>query len=484
MKPIRLIILSQFANFKILMSGAINLYMVVLFLICFESQVFSQAQQTPIFKDGDRVLFVGNSITNNAQFYNFVNLYYATRYPERKVVFVNCGISGDVTQGILNRMKSDILVNNPTWSVLMIGMNDVNRDLYAKSRLKDDGIERKKEEALVLYRKNLEIIVQELIKDGRKLILQMPSIYDQTSHLPVENLFGVNDALKKCADYTRVLANKYNLPVVDYWSILSEVNQTIHKKDSSATIIGNDRVHPGAPGHLVMAYEFLKSTGGSEYVSKIVIEKDKKKSNSKNINCIVENIVYRKGQIEFEVKEGSLPFPIVNEAKSALSLIPFTDRFNKEVLQIAKISSGKYHLFIDGLPIGIYTSQELRKGINLALAENTPQYLQSLKIMELFAEYRNTQAIYRNIVTVEIFNLPDSLKNASLGNKEAYLNKNLEQKYKTTTNYEYYKWRFKSYITNKSAQTEIEKKIPELIETAYKSNKPVSHTFRLTKINN
>jgi len=482
MKPIRQIILSQFVNIKILMSGAINLYMVVLYLICFESPVFSQVQQSPVFKDGDRVCFVGNSITNNAQFYNFVNLYYATRYPEHKVVFVNCGISGDATQGVLNRMKSDILVHNPTWSVLMIGMNDVNRDLYAKSRQKDDGIERKKEEALELYRKNLEIIVQELIKDGRKLILQMPSIYDQTSNLAVENLLGVNDALKKCAEDTQVLANKYNLPVVDYWRILSEVNQTIHKKDSSATIIGNDRVHPGAPGHLVMAYEFLKSTGGSEYVSKIVIEKDTKKSNNKSINCIVKNIVYRKGHIEFEVKEGSLPFPIVSDARPALSLVPFIDRFNKEVLQVAKIPSGEYQLFIDGLPIGTYTFQELRNGINLAQAENTPQYLQSLKIMELFTEYRNTQAIYRNIVTVEIFNLPDSLKNASLENKEAYLNQNLEQKYKTTTNYEYYKWRFKSYITNKSAQAEIQKKISELIETVYQSNKPVSHTFRLTKI--
>lgn len=483
MKPIRQIILSQFENIKILLPGAINLYLVVLFLICFESPVFSQVQQSPVFKDGDRVCFVGNSITNNAQFYNFVNLFYATRYPERKVVFINCGISGDVTQGVLNRMKSDILVHNPTWSVLMIGMNDVNRDLYAKSKQSDYGIERKKEEALELYRKNLEIIVQELIKDGRKLILQLPSIYDQTSNLPVENLFGVNDALKKCADYTKVLGNKYNLPVVDYWSILSEVNQTIHKKDSTATIIGNDRVHPGAPGHLVMAYEFLKSTGGSEYVSKIVIEKDTKKSNNKSINCIVKKLVFGKGQIEFEVKEGSLPFPVVNDAKPALSLVPFTDRFNKEVLQIAKISSGKYRLFIDGLPIGTYTSQELRKGINLAIAENTPQYLQSLKIMELFAEYRNTQAIYRNIVTVEIFNLPDSLKNASLENKEAYLNQDLEKKRIAANNYEYYKWRFKSYITNKSAQAEIEKKIPELIETVYQSNKPVSHAFMLTKIN-
>ncbi len=471
----------RFLTVKLLKSGIIYLTISVLFLTLVSQKVFSQNLHTPVFKDGDRVCFVGNSITNNAQFYNFVNLYYATRYPERRIVFINCGISGDVTQGVINRMKGDILVNNPTWSVLMIGMNDVNRDLYAKSRQNEAGIAQKKEEALALYLKNLEIIIQELTKDGRRLIIQKPSIYDQTSKLAAENLFGVNDALKQCADFTQVLADKYNLPVVDYWTILTEVNRTIHKKDSTATIVGKDRVHPGAPGHLVMAYEFLKSTGADEYVSKMVIGKRVKKSNRHSDNCSIRNIVFRKGKIEFEVKEGSLPFPVEQDAKPALDLVPFTDRFNQEVLQVADIPYGEYQLSIDGLQIGTYTSMELRKGINLALIENTPQYLQSVKIMALYTEYRNTQAIYRNIVTVEICNLPDSLKNASLERKEIFLNEDLEQKRKTANNYEYYKWRFGSYISNKNAQAEIEKKIPELIEDVSRTNKPVFHTFSLEK---
>ena len=115
-------------------SAFIYLAVCSLFLTQSNSLAFSQNLKDPVFKDGDRVCFVGNSITNNGQFYNFVNLYYATRYPERKVVFFNCGISGDATQGVINRIKRDILVHNPTWSILMIGMNDVGRGYYAKSR--------------------------------------------------------------------------------------------------------------------------------------------------------------------------------------------------------------------------------------------------------------------------------------------------------------------------------------------------------------
>jgi len=456
-------------------------YIIICILILGGGDIFSQEIGRPIFKDGDRVCFVGNSITNNAQFYHFINLYYATRYPDQKVTFYNCGISGDVTQGILNRMGKDILVHNPTWSVLMIGMNDVRRNLYSKSSENEKGIVKKREEALNLYRKNLEIIVQELTKDGRKLILQKPSIYDQTACLPEENLFGVNDALKKCADYTQTLADKYKLPVVDYWSILSKVNELVQKKDSSATIIGKDRVHPGAPGHLIMAYEFLKSTGADEYVSKMVVRRKLKVQDSQSINCTIRNVDFSKGCIKFEALEKSLPFPVSEEAKTALSLVPFTDSFNKEILQVEDIPVGNYQLLIDSIEIGVYSSTALKKGINLATEKSTPQYRQAVEIMNLFARYRETQARYRSIVSVELNHLPDSLKNAPLKNKEIYLNQYLERKFKGASNYSYYASLFKSYILNKPLQGDIEEKLPEIITSVYQSNKPIFHTFTLRR---
>ena len=450
------------------------------FLFVNLTRVLSQ-QTAPVFTDGDKVCFVGNSITNNSQFYNFVNLYYATRYPDRKVVFINCGISGDVTQGILNRMEKDILVHKPTWSVLMIGMNDVNRGLYAKSRENEAGIEEKKQAALDLYQKNMEIIVPKLLENGRKLILQKPTIYDQTGDLATENQFGVNDALKKCADMTQALADKYHLPVVDYWTILSEVNKSVQQKDRTKTIIGPDRVHPAAPGHLIMAYEFLKSTGAAEYVSKMLIKKDLNDSNAGSINCVIKDFSRKKESIQFSVKEGSLPFPVAPDAEPALSLVDFTDKFNKEILQIENIAAGNYQLLIDDVAVGTFPAKNLGEGINLALIKNTPQYQQAIKIMDLYSDYRQTQSKYRNIVTMEIHHLPDSLKTASHEIKETFFAKRLEEKYKTSPQYNYYKGQFASYLSNKLKQEEIEKALPRLIETVYQTNKPVFHTFKLLK---
>ncbi|MCE6991273.1 SGNH/GDSL hydrolase family protein [Dyadobacter sp. CY323] len=440
-------------------------------------------EKGPVFKDGDKICFIGNSITNNAQFYHFINLYYATRYPERKVVFINCGISGDVTQGIINRMETDILVHNPTWSVLMIGMNDVNRNLYAKSRANEPGIEEKKQQALEVYRKNLEIIVPKLLENGRKLILQTPSIYDQTADLPTENFFGVNDALKKCAGYAQELAEKYKLPTVDYWTILTEVNKQIQQKDPKATIIGPDRVHPAAPGHLIMAYQFLKSTGGSRYVSKIQVRANVKESNQYSANCLIKELVFGKDSVRFTVKEESLPFPAAGEdIAPALALVPFTDDLNQEILQVERLSKGNYRLFIDDNEIGIYASQDLKKGVNLASKTNTPQYQQAVKIMNLYAEHRKVQAMYRNIVTIQIHHLPDSLKDASRETQVAFLNTRLEEKFKTSPQYNYYQGQFKSYLANKPRQKEITKTLPEIVDTIYNANKPVFHSFRLVKV--
>jgi lysophospholipase L1-like esterase len=439
-------------------------------------------KEVPIFKDGDKVCFIGNSITNNAQFYHFINLYYATRYPERKVTFINCGISGDVTQGVINRMETDILVHKPTWSVLMIGMNDVGRNLYAVARASEPGIEEKKQQALELYRKNLEIIVLKLLENGRKLILQTPSIYDQTGDLPTENFFGVNEALKTCAGYAQELAEKYKLPTVDYWTILTEVNKQIQQKDPKATIIGPDRVHPAAPGHLVMAYQFLKSTGGSRYVSKINIRANVRESNQYSANCQIKDLVSGKDSIRFAVRAESLPFPVGEDAAPALTLVPFTDDLNQEILQVEQLTKGNYRLYIDDNEIGIYASQDLKQGVNLALKTNTSQYQQAVKIMDMYAEYRKFQSMYRNIVAIQIHHLPDSLRDASEDIKEAFLSRRLEEKFKTSPQYNYYKGQFKSYLANKSKEDEITKTLPKILETIYSSNKPIFHSFRLVKV--
>ncbi|MBV5342894.1 hypothetical protein JZU68_04530, partial [bacterium] len=204
-----------------------------------------------------------------------------------------------------------------------------------------------REEAIDIYKINLEKIINSFLSKNIKVILQKPSIYDQTAVLPKANNLGVNDALKTCADFVGEMGKKYKLQTVDYWTSMTNLNQKMQKENPSATLIGSDRVHPGSVGHLIMGYQFLKTENAPQYVSKIIISKNKRKSATKSKNCEISSAIIDKNKATFTVKENSLPFPIVKAQREALALIPFMDELNVELVQVMVLNSGNYKLKID-----------------------------------------------------------------------------------------------------------------------------------------
>src|SRR6058998_2636367 len=80
-------------------------------------------------KDGDRVAFYGDSITDQRLYTTFTESYVLTRFPRMKVTFVHSGWGGDrVTGGgggpIDVRLQRDVVAYNPTVLTIMLGMND------------------------------------------------------------------------------------------------------------------------------------------------------------------------------------------------------------------------------------------------------------------------------------------------------------------------------------------------------------------------
>ena len=57
------------------------------------------AQDTFQIKDGDRVVFYGDSITDQRLYTTFAETYMLTRFPQRKVTFVHSGWGGDRVTG-------------------------------------------------------------------------------------------------------------------------------------------------------------------------------------------------------------------------------------------------------------------------------------------------------------------------------------------------------------------------------------------------
>ena len=67
------------------------------------------------FRDGDTVVFFGDSITHGGLYHKYIVDFYRTRFPERKIRFVNSGIGGDTAAGAMKRIPEDVAEYDPSW---------------------------------------------------------------------------------------------------------------------------------------------------------------------------------------------------------------------------------------------------------------------------------------------------------------------------------------------------------------------------------
>src|SRR5262245_55127752 len=76
------------------------------------------------FQSGDRIVFLGDSITEQYQYSSYIELYLTTRFPKWNLTFVNAGIGGDTATGGAGRFATHVLAEKPTAVTINFGMND------------------------------------------------------------------------------------------------------------------------------------------------------------------------------------------------------------------------------------------------------------------------------------------------------------------------------------------------------------------------
>ena len=372
----------------------------LLAVVAFASEIPGSA---PPFQSGDTVCWVGDSITHGGSYHAIVELFYATRFPDRVIHSYNDGIGGDRAVGIMSdekyRLNVDILAHKPTVAPIMLGMNDVGRNDYGPDKTGPE-VEKRRAESLAAYDENMRKLMDALTKSGAKLILIEPSIYDETTQLPAANpanLTGSNGAIGQCARKMEVWAKNYHAGLVNFYDVMNEINLREQKKDPAFTLIGADRIHPGPVGHFVMAYTFLKAQGMPRDVASISVNAKKGKAGA-TANAQVGHIIKIAEGIEFDALEKALPFVAPDAAVPALALVPFDQELNQETLIVAGLSKGAYAVRIDGADAGEYSSEQLKAGVNLAGNPKTPQYQQSAAATKISLERTKVGASLRDIV--------------------------------------------------------------------------------------
>lgn len=450
----------------------------------FAFSICNAQQAVKPFVKGDRVVFVGNSITDGGHYHSYIWLYYMTHFPDRRIEVFNAGIGGDDASQINNRFNEDVIAKKPTVITLTFGMNDTKYFEF----LKPDAEEIAKKSIQTTYENYLKIEKKMKTLPNVKMVMILSSPYDETVKFKNNYFPGKSEAMLQVAAFQEEAAKKNGWSVVDFNRPMTEINKREQAKDSLFSLNENDRIHPGNDGHLVMAYLFLKAQGlAGKKVAEVSINATQKKVVRQD-NCTVNGLVLLNGAIRFNYLAKSLPYPIdtvthgwgaVRKASDALSLIPFTNEFNQEIIRVSDLkSSTQYRLKIDGQIMGEWSGQQWNDGINLALINNTPQYQQALAIMHLNEERLDVEHRFRTYSYLE-FNV---LKPRGLLFKDDQASLDTLNHVAKTEGFvrgnmgNYQKGRFKA------VRDGWQREMDAVIDQIYRINKPLVHAIEIKEL--
>lgn len=80
----------------------------------------------PLIKDGQKIVFLGNSITKAPNGYvSVTQAIIGAVLPEMRLKFINAGVDGDRITDILERIGPDVIAHDPDWITVSVGINDV-----------------------------------------------------------------------------------------------------------------------------------------------------------------------------------------------------------------------------------------------------------------------------------------------------------------------------------------------------------------------
>jgi lysophospholipase L1-like esterase len=358
----------RFRNSRHLLLSLVLLYVIVPAL---------PAQSDFYLRDGDTVVFYGDSITDSRLYTNFVETFVVTRYPKMPVRFVHSGWGGDRVSGggggpIDERLQRDVIAYKPTVMTIMLGMNDGRYRGFDEAIFKE-------------YADGYEHILRVMKKavPGIRITLIQPSPYDDITREP-QFPGGYNSVLVRYGQFLKELAQRNQMAVADLNGPVVEALRKANSADPElAQRIIPDRVHPRAPGHLLMAECLLKAWGAAPTVTTVDIDASEgrvKRAASTEVTGLVTGKT-----VSWTQHDKALPMP-VDLKDRAIALVlkssDFMEALNQQTLRVSGLPGKNYTLRINGSAAGSYSASELASGLNLAELP-TPMARQAAAVHEL-----------------------------------------------------------------------------------------------------
>src|SRR3954470_15933888 len=232
-----------------------------------------------LIHDGDRVVFLGDSITEQRLYTTYIEGYALSRHPDWKLSFRNVGWGGDtswlrqrfhpdetklfaaspdaqqkmVEDSVKRGLERDVLPLHPTVVTVKFGMNDHSYQAF-------------RPDIFSAYTRSQTEIASILTAHDARVAFLTPQPIEE--HRPDPDADIRNQSLRKFSDGLKEVAEKTHTTFVDQFDPYMKIMVAERAKDPKAFIGAGDAVHPGPKGHTLMAWAVLKGLGASALVSR------------------------------------------------------------------------------------------------------------------------------------------------------------------------------------------------------------------------
>ncbi|WP_420148962.1 GDSL-type esterase/lipase family protein [Spirosoma sp.] len=312
----------------------------VLFFACGLAAAQTRSNASFALKNGERVVFLGNSLFENDFQYGYLELALTTRWPDRDIIFRNLGWTGDNVYGVAR----STITNPPTgYDLLMEHLTKAQPTLVFVAY---GGIEAQDDEAgLPFFREGLIKLLDKIDQLGANAILvsPMPILLPDSS----QNVAKRNAMLETYATAIAQLASARGKRYIDIFKPIQEISKKVSLTDNG--------IHLNDVGYYHLATIFEQSLGLGPRNQPITITAGKVPAVTSGPAKMLNAGDNTTTNLSFTVNDSLLPLPRPTDDRAVGSDAP--------IVTIKGLKKGYYTLTADQEQLISASAKEWENGV-------------------------------------------------------------------------------------------------------------------------
>ncbi len=232
-------------------------------LCCLLPLVVQAAEPTNVLarlQKVNRIVFLGDSITYSGQYIEFIEAYFATRFPERRIEFLNLGLPSETVSGLSEEGHADGKFPRPVLSERLARVLEKTKpDLVIACYGMNDGIYLPfNEERFQKFKVGIRSLRERVTAAGAKIIHVTPPTFDEVKGRHP----GYNNTLDRYSDWL-LTQRAAGWDVVDLHGPMNRYLAE-HRQHDPNFFLARDGVHCNDEGQWIIAKQILLHLGAKD----------------------------------------------------------------------------------------------------------------------------------------------------------------------------------------------------------------------------